>query len=1198
MAQRSRQKTFSSQSAILEPVVVESRTRKKPVTLARSKKASKAYATVKTKAAAGVTSAATAKTKSRAVTSKGKTTAKARVAGRRAKASPDAPKPYAVVASRAKELVTTSRMRSRAQTKLRCVVGIGASAGGFDAIQEFLRAMPADSGNAFVIVQHLDPARRSLAAELLGKYTKMPVTEATDGLRIEANHVYTNPSDQQISIRQGTLRLEQPHSAIERRLPIDYFFRALGEDQREKAVGIVLSGSGADGAVGLRFIVEEGGLVIVQQPETAQFDGMPKSAINTGVVSAVLPLAGMPQTLVDYTRHPYAAGDGGGFARLRDNDAVSYDRVIQALHAQRQFNFAGYKRTTVHRRILRRMGLRGISSVSQYVAILSAEPKEIDALFSDLLIGVTEFFRDRAAWEILANDVVAPLVVEKLADEPIRAWVAGAATGEEAYSLAMLFARQLEQSGKACPLQVFATDTNFDALATARVGLYPAGIAAQLNAGELVEFFRESGKDHHYQVRKTIRDCIVFGNHNLLKDTPYSKMDVVTCRNLLIYLEPAIQRKVIQILHFALRPGGVLFLGPAETVAPHADLFEPISKRWRIFRRKGADLPREGLSLTLAGRHGWTGGPAHVQMATPRVAEDLAAMMQRLIVDRFSPAAVLVDDQFEIHYFSGSTDGYLAQPKGGPTQNLLTLAREGLRSRLRSAIREARETDATIVVADAQVRRRTGFCAVKLTVAPVARPRVSGAREMLLVVFEDAPKTAPIALGKGSQAAQLVMRLEEELRATKEDLSSTIERLQRAVEDSTAANEEATSVNEEMQTTNEELESSKEELQSMNEELNTVNQELVDKMGELEDVNSDLRNLLESNDIATLCLNKELSIKWFSPAAQNLFALLPADVGRPLTDFAPKFAEDRMIDEARSAMEQRLVIGSEVSSLDHRWYLKRTLPLTGADDGIDGVIITFVDITEIRRKADAEIAMRSEVAQSIERQVEARMRGLRVELFKLALTEERERRVVATELHDEVCQPLAAASLHLIEPAGKVSSPGSKGALQTAVLLLEKAERASRSLMYRLSPPILFDLGLTPALEWLAEELHRAFRLTVNVTEIGDAPRDTLDETVRSVLFRCVRELLINVARHAKVQHAEVAVYCEGERLGVSVTDAGVGFDQTLSGGTDAKPHFGLVSVRERIVFVGGELAIKSIPGEGTVARLTVPLSRSSAWGG
>lgn len=1064
-----------------------------------------------------------------------------------------------------------------------CIAAIGASAGGLDAMRAFLRAMPPDSGIAFVIVQHLDPQHKSLAAELLAKCTAMPVTQAEAGMPVVPNHVYTNPPGSLLSISHGVLRLAAAKARQERHLPIDHFFRALGEDQRERAIGIILSGSGADGAVGLKTIVENGGLVMVQQPESAQFDGMPRSAIQTGLVSAVLAIANMPQALIDYARHPYAAGAGQSLAPA-GGDAAALGQIMALLRTRCGFDFAGYKRPMLMRRIQRRMGLRGIKQPAQYASLLTSEPRETEALYKDLLIGVTEFFRDPAAWDTLEAQVIKPLVESKTADDSIRVWVAGVATGEEAYAIAMLLIEHCQAAGKHMTIQIFASDTNEDALAIARAGVYPVGIATRMPAQRLQRFFIEHPDTHHYQVREELRSTIVFCAHNLLRDPPYSRMDLVSCRNLLIYLEPEIQNKAIQILHFALRPGGYLFLGSAETITGHEDLFEPLSRKWRVFRRGGTAARGEPMGLTLQrGAVRLAGMAPHEPL--PKTV-DTAVLVQRMLMERFAPAAVLTDGRGNALYFCGATERFLAQPRGGPTHDLLALVREGLRSRLRSAIQEAGASQLPVVIGDAQVRRGPVFEPVKLTVTPAGRTREHGT--LLLVVFEDAAQLAPVLLDQKSAAARLVKQLEEELRTTREDLSSTIERQQMSVEELKASHEEVVSANEELQSMNEELESAKEELQSLNEELNTVNQQLEAKVAELEGAGSDLQNLLASSEIATVCLDARFNIKWFSPAAAGLFNLVAADVGRPVNAFTPLLSDAAVLEAARKVIAERAQAESEVCAQqqqqNERWYLRRILPYHTPQGEISGAILTFIDITALRHKTAAELAASTAMSQSMEARVEARIRLLRAELFKLATAEERERHDLATELHDALCQPLAAAGLRLSThlPPAEVME------------LIASAERAARTLISRLSPPVLFDMGLAPALEWLADEMQRTYHLSVKVHSAGFNEPRAADETVRSVLFRCVRELLTNVAKHAQVHAAEVSISRRDNQIMVSVTDAGVGFDPALAADAGAGGRFGLVSVRERMGFVDGTFTIDSIPGDGTVATLTVPLRTRS----
>jgi two-component system, chemotaxis family, CheB/CheR fusion protein len=567
-------------------------------------------------------------------------------------------------------------------------------------------------------------------------------------------------------------------------------------------------------------------------------------------------------------------------------------------------------------------------------------------------------------------------------------------------------------------------------------------------------------------------------------------------------------------------------------------------------------------------------------------AVDATALVQRLIVDRFAPAAVLTNDRFEALYFCGPTHRFLAQPKGAPTQNLLELAREGLRSRLRSAIREVNATGSTVVVADAQVRRAHAFEQVKLTILPAMRTRGQGG--LLLAVFEDAPKPAPVALEGDAAAVRLVRQLEEELKATKEDLQSTIERLASSVADLKSSNEEVVSANEE-------LESAKEELQSLNEELNTVNQQLQSKIAQLETKNSSLKNLIESSEIATVCLDRDFRIKWFSPAARELFSLMASDVGRPVSAFAPMLSDPSVIEDAKKVIAESRRMETEVRLDRQRWYI-RTVPFRTPGEKIEGAIITFTDITHIRRKAQEELTASTALAQSLEAQVEERVRALRAELFKLAVSEEHERRTYAGELHDELCQPLAAANLELAASM-RTGDPVERATLQKLSALIDKAERAARSIMFRISPPVLYDMGFVPALEWLAEEMRRDFGLAVNMSGLRDDEHVPLDETVRAVLFRCVRELLVNVAKHAKVRTADLSISRGDGTLTVSVSDAGVGFNPARVAKAGSSGHFGLISVRERIGFIGGSLTIESVPGDGTLATLTVPLPDPPAGG-
>jgi chemotaxis methyl-accepting protein methylase/signal transduction histidine kinase len=1069
-----------------------------------------------------------------------------------------------------------------AQPATLCVVGIGASAGGFEAINEFLGAMPPDAGLAFVVVQHLSPIQKSLSAELFAKRTAMNVLQAEDGLQVKANVVYTTPADVYVSIDNGVLRFERPADPRGRRLPIDHFFRSLGEDQKERAIGIVLSGTGTDGTLGLKHVVAHGGIVLVQAPETAQFDGMPRSALATDLVTHVLPVDKMPEVLIAYARHPYASS-GRDSAMAAEAEDASLRVVTDLMRARHGYSFDGYKRRMLVRRVQRRMGLRGIGRVADYATVMRKEPREVDALFKDLLIGVTDFFRDGDAWNALDKEVIAPLVAAKAPGEPIRAWVAGAATGEEAYSVAMLTLEKLREARKNCPVQVFATDTNEDALAFARAATYPSGIAAHVPPELLNRYFTEIKDDHHYQVNADLRACVVFGMQNLFADPPFARMDLVTCRNLLIYLEPDVQRRVILVFHFALKPAGHLFLGSAETVGEREDLFKPVVRKWRIYRRIGA-APHDERGWRINREEPHIVPAASAQHRAPPRALAAVGIAQQVILERFAPASVLVNTKFEAAYFAGPTERYLAQPRGAPTRDLLSLVREGLRAQLRGALRKAAESDTTVEVPDARVKRGAAFEVVHITVAPTAGNDAHG--RLFLVVFQDRP-AAPGAGARKHEDAALVQQLEDELRVTRDDLQNTIERLETSNEELRVSNEEVVSINEELQSMNEELESSKEELQSLNEELNTVNQQLQLKLAELEGANNDLKNLLGSSDVATICLDRSLAIKWFTPATRAVLNILLTDLGRPIGDLASTLAGESLVRDARTVLERLVPIETELASEKGHWFIRRAIPYRTEDERIEGVIVTFTNVTESRRTAEAAIDARKAMTASLEDRVRDRTALVRSLAAELALAEERERQAIARDLHDDLGQVLNVAKLKVDNLLRSWRDAASQAPLRELEELVSQASRNVRSLTFQVSPPVLTELGLVPALQWLAEDMQRTHGIAVEVED--DGASKPLGQAARSLVFRAVRELLINVSKHAKVTSARVETKRSSDDLVVTVSDAGVGFDAAQVLGP-SPPGFGLLSVRERLEFIGGTTAITSVPGSGTVVTLDVPL--------
>ena len=1067
-----------------------------------------------------------------------------------------------------------------------CVAGIGASAGGYDAIRNLFRAMPNDTGIGFVIVQHLDPSHTSLAAELFGKCTSMPVVQATDGTRIEANHVYTAPSDKEVAVVNGHLRLTPRNEQQHLHLPIDHFFHSLGEDRKAKAIGIVLSGTGSDGTLGLKTIAAHGGVVLVQDPASAQFDGMPHSALASGVTNYVLPVERMPNVLASYASHPYARSTEEVALEGVPNKALQ--DMLKAIKAQRGYDFAGYKRGTLRRRIQRRMSMHGMLRDADYAALLKRNPEEVDALFRDLLIGVTEFFRDPEAWAALDADVVAPLVASKHGDEPIRIWVPGSSTGEEAYTMAMLVLDRLRLARKTCPVQIFATDTSTEGLEVGRRGRYPAGIATHIAPARLRRYFTEMPEQQSYQVNQALREAVVFGVQNLFSDPPFARVELISCRNVMIYLEPEVQQRIIGLFHFALRPGGHLLLGTAESVSGREDLFKPVSAKWRIYRREsGVRSPVPALPAVL-GDTRETGMASAPVRGAPRLSQ-AAGIAQQLILDRFSPASVLVNNHFEVLYFCGPTDEFLVRPRGAPTLDLPTLVRDGLRSHVRSALREAAQGETTVKVLDARMKHGSSFHAVQLTVTPTPGGDLG---RLFLVVFEHARQPAMVP-GNGSAEGALVRQLEDELRVTRDDLQNTIERLKMANEDLTVSNEEVVSVNEELRSLNEELESSKEELQSLNEELTTVNQQLEVKVRELEVSNNDLRNLLASSDIATVCLDTAFRIKWFTPASQGLFHFIGNDVGRPIRDFSPELGGGGLVDAAKQVLAKLKPVHLEFQTEHGLWFLRRVLPYRGDNDQISGVIVTYTDITETQLAQESLRNLRSDMTAAHQRELRERTQKMRTLAAALALAEERERRALAQDLHDHLGQLIALIKLKAAAMTGlKLSAPQRK-ALDECTTAVDEANRRVRTMTFQLSPPMLYDMGLIPALDWLADEIMHIYKLRVTI--LDDGALKPLDPSVSATLFRAVRELLINVAKHAKVQTATIAVnvttaHNEGERLNISVSDAGTGFDPDKLTTNNGRGGFGLLSVRERLGYLGGSMSVVSTPGNGTVVTLSVPM--------
>jgi PAS domain S-box-containing protein len=827
------------------------------------------------------------------------------------------------------------------------IVGIGASAGGIEALSRFFDAMPSDSGAAFVVVLHLDPTRESQMAHILSSHTNMAVDQVANGMRIAPNHIYVIAPDKDLTVLDGGLRLIEPAESRGHRHPVDVLFRSIAADQGERAIAIIMSGTGSNGSDGLKEVKAAGGLIFVQDPSTAKFNGMPLSAIATGFADHILAPEAMPKALVSYLRQKYIAAPHDGETAASFAQPI-IDKIIMLLLTRTGHDFCHYRRTTLQRRIQRRLGLRNMVSLDEYLSELGSSATEAHLLVHDLLINVTSFFRDAEAWKDLADLVIAPLVAARDTGATIRAWVPGCSTGEEAYTLAMLISEQAAIVGKKFNVKIFATDAREDNLKTARDGIYPPAAVSGLSSARQRKFF---GKlENSYQVKKELRNMCVFAPQDLLRDPPFSLLDLVSCRNLLIYLEPDEQQHVIALFHYSLEPGGFLLLGNTETVGRHEAMFEIISKKWRIYRRTG---PTRLDIVKFPALRGST-QPQKILEGAVQLPNGyllrIADMAREALLERFAPAAVLIDSSCRVVYIHGSTGNYLVKPTGQPSQNLFAMIRDGLATKLRSAVRAAiaHNRNVNVIV---KIKQNNAISTVAITVAPLSKGPQSGA--YLLVSFTPGPSAATHPRNTTKVGLAGDSALQDELSAVRSELRNSIEHLEIANGELKKSNEVVTSMNEELQSANEELETSKEEMQSFNEELHTVNSQLQHKVHELENSTNDLNNLLTGTETVTLFVDVNLCIKWFTPGTRELFDLMSTDIGRPLAHFARKFDDKNLLSDADNVLRQLVAMEAEVPSAAGRWYLRRMLPYRTIDDRVLGVVITFIDVTDRKRASDA-----------------------------------------------------------------------------------------------------------------------------------------------------------------------------------------------------------------------------------------------------
>jgi len=845
--------------------------------------------------------------------------------------------------------VKKSTGQARLKTKYFPVVGIGGSAGAFPALESFFTHMPADSGMGFVIIMHLSPDHKGHMADVLRNYTSMPVREAVDGMPIEPNHVYVIPPNKDMGVHNRKLLLLNITRHNGFRQPIDYFFQTLADDQWNHAVGVILSGMGSDGETGVRMIKENLGLVMVQDPETANYDSMPRASIGTNMVDYVLAPEEMPIKLIQYLNHPVFSDEPTEQARSDIRDGNSVQKILMLLRSQTGHDFSLYKKSTVIRRIDRRIAFHQLPDYGHYVNYLRENPREIEILFSELLIGVTKFFRDAQAFDSLKQKL-ENLIQHKKNNDPIRVWVAGCSTGEEAYSIAIVLMESLDMhSRKNVPkIQIFATDLDPEAIEQARQGNYHDNIAADVSPERLERFFVKL--DHGYTVKKDLREMIVFAQHNLIKDAPFTRLDLISCRNVMIYLTGELQKKIIPIFHYSLSDKGIMFMGPAETIGGFTDLFVAIDPKWKIFeRRDGSTSPSKTIDFPFyVAKH-----PVSILRIeeTQNTSAKISAAdtFNKILLENFTPTAFLINEKGDILYTSGKSGNYMQLPRGEAAMNIYKMAREELRYVLGNVIHQARNQKVMASINDVKL---TDGKATRLLDLYAGELGYMGLPGLMLVVIEDKgfiKKNSRRRGEKDAGARQAVQDLEKDLVYTKQQLHSTIEQMETSLEELKSSNEELQSTNEELQSTNEESLTTKEEMQSLNEELMTVNSQYESKAEELNRLNNDMKNLLDATEIGTVFLDNNLEIVRYTPQIKRLFNIIPTDVGRPLSDIVSNFEFAQLEDTIKHVIDRLATKTVEVRTKTNDWYTVRVMPYRTLDNYISGVVMTFTQVTAYKQ---------------------------------------------------------------------------------------------------------------------------------------------------------------------------------------------------------------------------------------------------------
>jgi two-component system CheB/CheR fusion protein len=1100
--------------------------------------------------------------------------------------------------------------RTRATSTVPGIVGIGASAGGLDAFTRLLHSLPAETGLAYVFVQHLARDYESLLPELLGRATTISVIQARDRMRIEADHAYVIPPDSTMSLADGHLRLVRRPKGRGLHLPIDTFLRSLAEMYGPNAIAVILSGAGGDGSRGVEAIKEAGGIVFTQDSASAAYPQMPEAAVATGCVDFVLlpeEIAGHLAQIGRYFADPSdrsGSGDRPAGHRADEEDLLS---VLKLLNRRTGVDFAQYRRGTVQRRTLRRMLVNRSEKPGDYLTLVRNNPAELDLLYQDLLIGVSSFFRDAEVFEELRKVALPELVRSRPPDTPFRVWVAGCSGGEEAYSLAIALIEFLEALAIEAPVQIFGTDLSEAAVTRARIGVYPESIGQQVSSERLRRFFVPDRGS--YRIAKFVRDLCIFSRQNIVRDPPFSHLDLISCRNVLIYFEPALQRRVFPVFHYALEPHGMLLLGTAESAGAASELFVPISERHKIYRRRDASSgshDRDFMSYVASGHalsgHALSGHAlsSHAPSAPivprmPLVADqvdrsgtDFDAEIDRALLGHFGRRAVIVNPDRVIVGFRGDTTPFLAHKSGSASLDVLELVRPDLVMPLRMALGHA--------MAERQVARGKHVTAtaegerqVTIEVLPLSAP--VDVKQSFLVLFDEEPLNVAALAEPGPETpedqstrarsqTEEVQTLREELASAHRYLSELIARHEASIEELRAAGEEIQSSNEELQSTNEELETTKEEVQSTNEELSTVNEELRNRNRELAESASDLANLLSSTTIPIAIVGRDLRLRRFTPATTRVMKVISTDLGRPLSDIKLCFELPNLETLIADSIETLAASRHLVQGDEGMWYTLTIRPYQTIDRRVDGAVLVFADGTE----ASGERRLLHEAAEKT--RAEADRNAL---LRRLDSAQDDERRRLSRDLHDEVGQHLTALGLGL-HGLSNVALPGSEVDLRAEALLtlVGTLGQELHAIALRLRPKVLDDFGLESALSSYVEEWSKQTGIAVDI----HAPESKrLPPLIESAVYRVAQEALNNIAKHSAAKRASVTIDRRDGQLHVIIDDNGKGFDYNpLARPAPSRVGLGLLGIRERIALLGGTVEIETTLGRGTTLYIRVPI--------